>query len=102
MTIEVATSKMVSEETPHAARCAGEGQWVVSWLPGRSLTFEQAITAMTIATTLANRPDLDLSCPGPGPVDDPDWAMVRRWALQLGLSGREAAGMVLQENHSYL
>ena len=38
-------------------RCAGSRQrapWEVSWLPGRTLDRKSAITAMVLATTLAN------------------------------------------------
>lgn len=42
---------MTSDRTPHAARLAPGTQhhWEVSWLPGRRLTRNEAITAMTLA-----------------------------------------------------
>lgn len=94
MAIEVITaSTMTSDVTAHLARCVGQDRWVVSWLPGRTLTGEQAVTAMTIASTVGTHEVR---------TGDPEWAVLDDWALELGLTAREAIGLVATENHDYL
>ncbi|NNH72706.1 hypothetical protein HLB23_23055 [Nocardia uniformis] len=80
---------MTSDMTSHIARCVGGDRWVVSWLPGRTLSGQQAVTAMTIASAVAT---------GQPPTDS-EWAMLDGLALGLGLTAREAVGMVVTENH---
>lgn len=70
--IEV-SGHMVSEETAHHADYVGQDRWVVSYLPGRQLTREQARAAMRIAVA-------------------PDRIEVDRWATVLGLTAAEARG----------
>ncbi|WP_228002855.1 hypothetical protein [Nocardia australiensis] len=82
---------MTSDETTHMARCVGGDRWVVSWLPGRTLTGQQAVTAMTIASTVAAND-------GPNGAG---WALLDDMALELGLTAREAVYMVAIENHDY-
>ncbi|MFQ6328116.1 hypothetical protein [Nocardia sp. NBC_01009] len=92
MAIEVVSaSMMTSDETTHMARCVGGDRWVVSWLPGRTLTGQQAVTAMTIATTVEAHDE----------PTDAAWAMLDDLALDLGLTAREAVYMVAIENHDY-
>ncbi|WP_024806475.1 hypothetical protein [Nocardia sp. BMG51109] len=89
MAIEVVSaSMMTSDMTRHIARCVGGDRWVVSWLPGRTLTGQQAVTAMTIASTVT----------GHAPTDA-EWVMLDNMALELGLTGREAVYMVASEDH---
>ncbi|MBF6191334.1 hypothetical protein IU475_09105 [Nocardia beijingensis] len=64
---------MVSEATAHQADYVGQDRWVVSYLPGRQLTREQARAAMRIAVA-------------------PDRIEVERWAGLLGLTAAEARG----------
>ncbi|MFE7745151.1 hypothetical protein [Nocardia sp. NPDC057455] len=64
---------MVSEETAHHADYVGQDRWVVDYLPGRQLTWEQARAAMRIAVA-------------------PDRIEVERWANLLGLTAAEARG----------
>jgi hypothetical protein len=78
---------MTSDLTEHIARCVGGDRWVVSWLPGRTLSGQQAVTAMTIASTIDDRQ-----------LSDVEWATLDSMALELGLTGREAVGMVASEN----
>ncbi|MBF6329332.1 hypothetical protein IU452_12470 [Nocardia transvalensis] len=80
---------MTSDMTQHIARCVGGDRWVVSWLPGRTLTGQQAVTAMTIASTVADQEELT----------EAEWTMLDNMALELGLTAREAVGMVASENH---
>ena len=92
MAIEVVSaSTMTSDETTHMARCVGGDRWVVSWLPGRTLSGQQAVTAMTIATTVATH-DVPTGAA---------WEMLDDLALELGLTAREAVFMVAAENHDY-
>ncbi len=79
---------MTSDMTRHIARCVGGDRWVVSWLPGRTLTGQQAVTAMTIASTVT---DHELTAA--------EWAMLDNMALELGLTAREALHMVASEDH---
>ncbi|QLY34832.1 hypothetical protein H0264_32440 [Nocardia huaxiensis] len=79
---------MTSDSTQHIARCVGGDRWVVSWLPGRTLSGQQAVTAMTIASTVADHTP-----------SDAEWVMLDGLALGLGLTAREAVGMVRTEKH---
>ena len=51
MTVTINDTTMTSDQTAHAARLAPDSQhrWEVSWLPGRALDRNSAITAMTLA-----------------------------------------------------
>lgn len=92
MAIEVVSSSiMTSDVTPHIARCVGGDMWVVSWLPGRTLTGRQAVTAMAVAGTVATA----------GRPIEGDWSTLDDLAHVLGLTGREAAFLVAVENHDY-
>ena len=44
---------MASDQTDHQAKSVGSGGWVVSFLPGRTLTTEQAMAAMQAAEAVA-------------------------------------------------
>jgi hypothetical protein len=46
-------SLMTSDQTEHQAKSVGAGGWVVSFLPGRTLTIEQATAAMQAAEAVA-------------------------------------------------
>jgi hypothetical protein len=75
--ITITDTHMSSPDTPHTATVTGGG-WEVSWLPGRTLDRNQAITAMTIASTV-----------GPNGVpraDDPIWMHLDGWAAELSLT----------------
>ncbi|WP_405491629.1 hypothetical protein [Nocardia sp. NBC_00511] len=89
MAIEVVSaSMMTSDSTAHIARCVGGDRWVVSWLPGRTLSGQQAVTAMTIASSVTGRDP-----------SEAEWVMLDGLALALGLTAREAVGMVATEKH---
>src|SRR5262245_13529181 len=81
---------MTSDATAHSAHCIGDDRWVVSWLPERTLSGEQAVTAMTIAVTVAGRTVV---------TGDPEWAVIDDWALELGLTAPEAIGLACQPCH---
>lgn len=89
MSVEVITDAlMVSSTTPHRARCVGGDLWVVSYLPGRTVSGEQAMVAMALASTVGK------GAPAPA---DPSWGQLEDWASQLGLTAREATGLVAAE-----
>ncbi|TCJ99216.1 hypothetical protein [Nocardia alba] len=90
MAIEVVSaSMMTSDATAHIARCVGGDLWVVSWLPGRTLSGAQALAAMTIASTPAHRAD----------SADSEWLRIEALSRELGLTGREAVYLVDIESH---
>jgi len=88
MSTEITETKMSSDATPHTATARpvpGEPTlWSVTWLPGRALTRDQAITAMTIAETVATHADGAEGCWRPH---------LESWAAELGLSADEATEM---------
>ncbi len=72
----VGRSLMTSDQTPHQARSVGIGGWVVSFLPGRTLTLEQATAALQAAEAVA---------------------AVRSLANRVGLTPLETVGLAMQE-----
>jgi hypothetical protein len=107
MTVQVhGTSWMTSDRTTHRAKGVGQGNWVVSYLPGRTLTLPQAVAALRIAEEvrpvvteigeLSNQFGLTAleaitlalaPCDWPDPPPDPTswrrlWPARRRWWLR--------------------
>jgi hypothetical protein len=83
MSIGITDDQMTCTATGHTAH-RGEAGWQVSWLPGRTLTRNQAITAMTLGEAAARNPQ-------PG---DRLWSFAEGWATELGLpSAAEAVHM---------
>lgn len=92
MALAVTEDRMSAHTTPHWAvpcdRSDQYGMWGVSWLLGRSLGRNQAITAMTIAETVATvhlegtRRPIDFS--------HRMLSYVVSWAAELGLTGADA------------
>jgi hypothetical protein len=81
MAIKIGDTAMTSETTGHSARHLPSGAWRVTWLPGSDLNRNEAITAMTLAETVANRPVT---------TEDRLWPHIEGWAAELGM-GAEAA-----------
>ena len=83
MTLAIYDTTMTSDQTAHTARQAPGRQhlWEVSWLPGRALDRNSAITAMTLAD-LASEADLN--------EQHHLWPLIQGWAAELGLSGSNA------------
>ena len=79
--IRIIDTSMSSAATPHTATAKGEG-WEVSRLPGRTLTRDEATTAMVTANIVGSR--------GVGHSDDRIWPHLDNWAAELGLSGPNA------------
>jgi hypothetical protein len=50
----IGRSLMTSDRTRHQARCVGDGLWVVSYLPGRTLSIEQSVAAIRVAEEVAS------------------------------------------------
>jgi hypothetical protein len=79
--------KISSNRTHHTARLAPGKQhaWEVSWLPGRDLNRNEAITAMVIADTTAD---------GGVHPGHRAWPHVQGWAAELGMTGPQARDRV--------
>jgi hypothetical protein len=83
MTLTINDTTMTSDQTGHTARQAHgrPHRWEVSWLPGRVLDRNTAITAMILADTAAEE---DLH------EGHRLWPHLQTWAEQLGLTGPDA------------
>jgi hypothetical protein len=83
MTVTINDTTMTSDQTAHTARLAPGSQhrWEVSWLPGRPLDRNSAITAMTLAGHA-----------GEHGLDERHrlWPFIQGWAAELGLTGADA------------
>jgi hypothetical protein len=83
MAIKITDAEMTSDDTRHAAKATEDG-WAVSWLPGRSLTQNQAVTAMTVAEAVIVHAD-ELT-----DTASRWWLHIGQWATELGISGTYA------------
>jgi hypothetical protein len=79
---------MTSDQTRHTATAWPVPDeptlWTVTWLPGRNLTRDQAVTAMTIAEMVVERA---------GILADSSsklWWHMDGWAAELGITGPQA------------
>jgi hypothetical protein len=83
MGLTITDNGMTGDNTTHTARLAPGHQhaWEVSWLPGRLLDRNTAITAMVLAETTAS-----------GAVNDGHrlWPHIQGWAAELGLTAPDA------------
>lgn len=93
MSMAITSDEMYSDATRHTARAwpvPGEPTlWSVTWLPGRALTLDQAITAMRLAETVGSH---DLLA-DPLHADHPLWEQLDAWAMDLGISGPRALAL---------
>jgi hypothetical protein len=89
MNLTINDTTMTSDQTAHTARLApgSEHLWEVSWLPGRTLDRNSAITAMTLAGH-AGEPDLN--------ARHRLWPFIQSWAAELGLTGSDAINRASQ------
>ena len=95
MSTRITDTEMTSDQTRHTATVVpgaviegGPTAWSVSWLPGRLLLRNQAITAMTIAEVAATH---NFAPVGDALGDvDPIWLHIDGWAAELGISGPHA------------
>jgi len=83
MAVTITDQGMTSDLTGHTATSSGV-RWRVSWLPGRDLDRNQAVTAMMLAETVTG------SEPPPGGGNRSYWALLDGWAAELGLATSEA------------
>jgi hypothetical protein len=89
MTLTINDTTMTSDQTAHTARqtAGSEHLWEVSWLPGRALDRNSAITAMTLADHAAEH---DLN------ERHQLWPFIQSWAAELGLTGPDAINQASQ------
>ena len=88
MTLTINDTTMTSDQTAHTARHAPERKgWEVSWLPGRLLDRNTAITAMTLADTAAEQ---DLH------EGHRLWPHIQSWAEEVGLTSPDAIARASQ------
>lgn len=87
MTLHITDDAITSDETRHTARLLplGRGAWEVSWLPGRLLDRNAAITAMTLAELVTEAVE-------GGGIDSTDdrWTIIDAFAAELGIAGPDA------------
>lgn len=92
--LAITGTKMTSDVTRHTAAVkpgatveGGPAAWTVTWLPGRLLTRNQAITAMTIAEVVAEH-----DTPGdPLRAGHRIWLHLGSWAAELGIADPQTA-----------
>lgn len=91
--LTITDTEMVSDTTKHSARAwpvPGEPTlWSVTWLPGRALTRDQAITAMTIAELVAEHNTIE----GAFRAGQRLWLHLEGWAAELGITDQQALAM---------
>ena len=89
MTLTINDATMTSDQTAHSARQAPgrEHLWEVSWLPGRVLDRNSAITAIVLGDQA-----------GVYELNEQHrlWPHVEGWAAELGLTGSDAVNRVSQ------
>ena len=92
MALTINDTTMTSDRTARTARPATgrQHQWEVSWLPGRTLDRNSAITAMVLADTTAD-PDLR--------EGHRLWPHIQSWAGELGLTAPDAIARISQPHN---
>lgn len=92
--LTITDTEMTSDQTRHKAELVKLPSpltgysWQVTWLPGRHLSRDQAITALTIAEAVAGidfTPEFNRS-----PIGLAMWNQIDGWADELGLPGPNA------------
>ena len=88
MTLTINDTTMTSDQTPHTARHApSQNGWQVSWLPGRTLDRNTAITAMILADTTTDEHVRE---------GHRLWPHIQGWAEELGLTAPDAITQATQ------
>ena len=90
MTIKISDTEMTSDITRHTATCTDSG-WTVTWLPRRTFTQNEAITAMTVAEMVIERAHI---------LADPTsklWWHMEGWADELGVTAAFAVAEVSRD-----
>jgi hypothetical protein len=89
MALTILDCTITSDRTPDTARRVTDHarHWEVSWLPGRHLTRNQAITAMALAEVC------------PGAARGGSWERMRPhiqgWSAELGMTAEQAATRII-------
>ena len=89
MAIKITDTELSSDLHPHTAelRHSQDGDaWRVSWLPGRTVGRNEAITAMVLAEDVSAVKDL-----GPG---HRHWPFIEGWSAELGLAPEQAVARI--------
>ena len=83
MAVTILDDTISSDRTAHTARLAPGEQhvWEVSWLPGRRMNRNTAVTAMTLA---------EVAGPGDTHAGDRLWGHIQGWAAELGMTAPDA------------
>jgi hypothetical protein len=91
MGLTINDDSITGDRTSHTARPAPgrPGTWEVSWLPGRLLGRNEAITAMILADTISTE-DEDLH------ERRRLWPHIQGWAAELGLTAHDAVAGAAQ------
>jgi hypothetical protein len=89
VSLTIGDAAMTSDQSPHTARqIAGHRRgWEVSWLPGRVLDRDTAITAMTLA---------DIAATGDIRPEHRLWPAVQSWSAEVGLTAPDAISRASQ------
>jgi hypothetical protein len=85
MTLTITSQVICGAGTRHVATSVGDTGWAVTWLPGRTLTRSQAITAMLIGQAAAQAPPAGRA-----------WSHVDVWAAELRLTGSVAVSLAVE------
>ena len=89
MATKITDTEMSSDQTRHTATAVSGsryGSWTVTWLPGLCLSYNQAITAMTLAEVIGAHDVLG----DPLHAGHRLWLHIDGWAAELGISGPQA------------
>jgi hypothetical protein len=88
MRLTITPDLITGQHTAHTARpVPGHPYaWQVSWLPGRQLNRNTAITAMVLADTAARNPH----------PSHPTWPFIQTWAAELNLTAPDALTLASQ------
>jgi hypothetical protein len=95
VTLHIADGRMDSDVTTHVAHRLpvredpAPGAWMVSWCPLETWNRDQAVTAMTLAETLAN------------PEAQPGhrlWPHVKGWSAELGMTLEQVVAALRPNN----
>jgi hypothetical protein len=89
MALTIIDDTITSDRSAHTAHAVPgeEHAWEVSWLPGRHLNRNAAITAMVLA---------DVTEPGEMGPGHRLWVHIDGWAAELGLTAGDAISMTTQ------
>ena len=92
MALTIDDTIMTSDQSTHTARQVPGHRhgWEVSWLPGRTVARDTAITAITamILTDIAATGDIH--------PEHRLWSAVQSWSTELGLTGPDAIAQASQ------